>query len=147
MGSVAIGLLAPGLARAGGDVGTRGSGSVEATASENLNLQRTWVELFNGRRWDELGAIYEEDALVIPPNHELVRGRAAITEYFKGIRDVIVEVSCGDPASVTASGDLVALVPDDCSVHAGAIRVNTHELYVRQPDGSLRYRYDMFGMQ
>jgi ketosteroid isomerase-like protein len=148
MGSVAIGLLvAPGLAGAGGDEGTRGGDRVEATASEDLNLQRTWVELFNGRRWDELGAIYEEDALAVPPNAKPIRGRAAIVEYYKGVRDVVGEVTCGKPGGLTASGDLVALLADDCSARSGTVRFNAHELYARQPDGSLRYRFDMFGMQ
>jgi ketosteroid isomerase-like protein len=94
-----------------------------------------------------VGVIYEEDAVAFPPNSAPVRGRAAIIEYFKGIRDGVGEVTCGEPARVTASGDLVALVADDCSVHSGAVRISAHELYARQPDGSLRYRFDMFGMQ
>jgi len=148
MGSVAIGLLVvPGLAKAGAGTHTGGSDRVVATASQDLNLQRTWVQLFNGRRWDELAAIYEEDAVAIPPNHEPVRGRAAIIDYFKGIRDFVGEVTWGEPARITVSGDLVALVGDKGSAHSGAMRFNAHELYARQPDGSLRYRFDMFGMQ
>jgi ketosteroid isomerase-like protein len=148
MGSVAIGLMvAPGLAGAGSGAEKRGSDRVEATASEDLNLQRTWVQLFNGRRWDELAAIYEEDAVAIPPNHQPVRGRAAIIEYFKSIREAVGEVTRGEPARITASGDLVALIADDGSARSGTMRFNAHELYARQPDGSLRYRFDMFGMQ
>ena len=97
--------------------------------------------------WDELGAIYEEDAVLLPPNSKPIRGRAAIVEYLKGLRDATGEGTCGEPARVTASGDLVALVSGACSGHSGALRVNVHELYARQPDGSLRYRFDMFGLQ
>jgi ketosteroid isomerase-like protein len=148
MGSVAIGLLvAPGFAGAGTGAAKGRSDRVAATASEDLNLQRTWVRLFNGRRWDELNAIYEEDAIAIPPNHEPIRGRAAIIEYFKGIRDAVGEVTWGEPARITASGDLVALVGDQGSARSGMMRFNAHEVYARQPDGSLRYRFDMFGMQ
>ena len=146
MGSVVIGLLAPGLAGAGSGAEERGGDSVEATASEDLNLQRTWTQLFNGRKWDELAAIYEEDAVAIPPNSKPIQGRAAIIEYFKSIRDTVGEVTWGEPARITASGDLVALVGDNGSARSGTMRFNAHELYARQPDGSLRYRFDMFGM-
>lgn len=146
VGSVAIGLVAPGFA-AGGVVGTEGDDRVEATATEDLDLLQTWVELYNARRWDELGAIYEEDAVALPPNSPILRGRAAIIEYFKSIRDLTGEATCGEPTRITTSGDLVARVGDDCSARSGTMRFNVHELYARQPDGSLRYRFDMFGLQ
>jgi ketosteroid isomerase-like protein len=140
-------LVGPGMAGAGGGVGTRSSGGTEATAAGDLNLQRTWVELFNARKWDELGGIYEEDAVLLPPNHEPVRGRAAITEFLRSMRDQVGEVACGEPDRITASGDLVAAVSSTCSAYSGTLRANTHELYARQSDGSLRYRFDMFGFQ
>ena len=136
VGSAVVALLVtPGI------TGTRRS------AAEDMNLQRTWVELFNARKFDELANIYEEDAVALPPNHEPVRGRAAIKEYFVGIRDSVGEVKCAEPSRLTYSGDLVAIVAGECSAHGGVLRFNAHELYARQADGSLRYRFDMFGMR
>jgi ketosteroid isomerase-like protein len=141
-------VVAPGIARAGsGETGAAGSGRVRAMAADDLNLQKTWVQFFNGRKWDELGGIYEEDAIALPPNHEPIQGRAAIVEYFKSIRDAFDGVNCGEPARVTVSGNLVSLAGANCSAYGGRMGFTYSELYERQADGSLRYRVDMFGMR
>jgi ketosteroid isomerase-like protein len=137
-------LVAPGLPGSGTGPARAEPAPTDQSAVD-LNLQRKWVELFNGRKWDELGAIYEDDAIALMPNHEPIRGRAAIVAFFQSIRDGIGEVTCGEPARITASGDLVSLVADDCSSYHGQLRYTMHELYGRQPDGSLRYKVDMVG--
>jgi hypothetical protein len=62
-------------------------------------------------------------------------------------RDTIGEAECGEPVQVTASGNLVALVSRSCTAYAGQLGFTTHELYEGQSDGSLRYKFDMFGMR
>jgi hypothetical protein len=46
-----------------------------------------------------------------------------------------------------SSGNLVALVSRSCTAYTGQLGFTTHELYERQSDGSLRYKFDMFGMR
>lgn len=140
-------LVGPGIGSARSEAGTGASNRVQAMSSDDLNLQKNWVEFFNGRKWDELGGIYEEDAIAIPPNHEPIQGRAAIIEYFRGIRDAVDVVKCGEPARVTVSGNLVSLAGGNCSAYDGRMGFTYSELYERQADGSLRYRVDMFGMR
>jgi ketosteroid isomerase-like protein len=142
VGSAAVVLLVtPGIA------GPGANDHVQAMAADDLNLQRTFVEYFNARKFDELAGLYEEDAIALPPNHEPVKGRAAIKEYWQSIRDAVGEVKCGEPARVTVSGNLVSLAGDNCSAYGGGVRITYSELYVRQADGTLRYRVDMFGMR
>jgi hypothetical protein len=57
------------------------------------------------------------------------------------------EGRCGEPLEGTVSGNLVALVSRSCTAYSGRLGFTAHELYERQADGSLRYRFDMFGMR
>jgi hypothetical protein len=81
----------------------------------------------------------------VPPNHEPLRGRAAIAEFYKGLRDVAGELEGGaETRRGRASGNLVSVV-GKYSVYSGRVRFTSHELFKRQPDGSLKYVVDMYG--
>ena len=43
-----------------------------------------WGKAYNGGDAAAVAALYEEDALLMPPGHPGVKGRAAILEFFKG---------------------------------------------------------------
>lgn len=43
-----------------------------------------YLELINARRYDEVGSIYAEDAVFLAPTGEEIRGRTAITEFYRG---------------------------------------------------------------
>ena len=43
-----------------------------------------WGNAYNGGDAEAVAALYEEDALLMPPGHPGVKGRAAILEFFKG---------------------------------------------------------------
>jgi len=80
---------------------------------------------------------------MLPPNHEPIRGRAAILAYLKSIRDVAGDAQTGDHLMRgTPSGNTVSWVG---LYIFGKLRITSHELYVRQPDGSMRNAVDMFG--
>lgn len=136
-------LSGAGLAQA--DDEGRGDGA--ALIAQAVEMEQLFVHLYNERRFDELGAAYyAEDAIAVPPNHEPIRGRAAIVAYFRANRDGLGEATLGSPLRGSASGDQVSLV-GQVSAHGGQLRVSTHELYERQPDGSLRCTVDMFGFR
>ncbi len=124
------------------------SAKVTGIVVEALQMEQRFVDLWNDRNFDELGYYYyTEDAIAVPPNHEPIRGRAAITEYFKGARDALGELVVDTNAHrATASGDLVSLV-GKYSFYSGKLRLTTHELYQRQADGSLKCVVDMFGFR
>jgi ketosteroid isomerase-like protein len=142
VGSVFL-LAAPGIA---GVANTTGDGN-DPMVAEATRLDRTFVELFNARKWDELGTTYyAEDAIAVPPSHEPVRGRAAIIEYMRGARDAFGDIEVGPAHKTSASGNLVAIVGNYEGQHGG-IRATSHELFERQPDGSLKCTVDMFGFR
>ena len=140
-GSVFL-LAAPGIAGAGS------SGSDDPMVAEAMRLDRTFVELFNARKWDELGTTYyTENAIVVAPNHEPIEGRAAIIEYMRGARDAFGDIEVDPDAwRASASGSLVSIVAKYEGQHGG-IRATAHELFARQPDGSLKCTVDMFGFR
>ena len=139
-------VIASGIDRASSDP-VEAEPSGRHVVAEAAAVQKTFIELYNNRKWDELGALYLEDAIAVPPNHEPIQGRAAIVEYWKSIRDTLGEGEVGEPLRGTASGNLVALVSRSYSGFSGQLGFTAHELYERQADGSLRFKFDMFGMR
>jgi ketosteroid isomerase-like protein len=142
----AVGLfVVPGIANAGD--ADEANDDEEAMIAEATAVQHSLVEFYNSRKWDELGALYLEDAIAVPPNHEPIQGRAAIVEYWKSVRETVGEAKCGEPIEGTVSGNLVAIVGRSCTAHSGQLGFTYHELSERQADGSLRYKFDMFGLR
>jgi ketosteroid isomerase-like protein len=127
---------------------SEGRAEVTVIVAEALRMEQRFVELWNDKNFDELAYYYyTEDAIAVPPNHEPIRGRTAIIEYFKGARDALGELEVDtDAHRATTSGDLVSLV-GKYSFYAGKLRLTSHELYQRQADGSLKCLVDMFGFR
>lgn len=49
--------------------------------------------VYNNRKWDEFRLTYTEDAVLLPPNHDPVRGRDAINELHRDVRDVVARLT------------------------------------------------------
>lgn len=138
---------------AASSAGNPGRAGVRATAAEDPMVIETrklidrFVQLWKENKLDELVAgHYIEDAVMLPPNHEPVRGRTAILAFLKSVRDVVGEFDQGDYLiRATPSGDNSVSWVGQYTFHDGKLRVTSHELYVRQPDGSMRCAVDMFG--
>jgi len=119
-----------------------------AMVAEAVRMNQMLIDLYNARKFEEMAArYYAEDAIALPPNHEPVRGPAAIAEYFRGVRDSLGEAEYNQqPLRSSVSGDNVSLM-SEYSGHQGQLRVLGHETFERQPDGSLRAVQDMFGFR
>jgi uncharacterized protein (TIGR02246 family) len=46
-------------------------------------LAKAWEAAFNAKDIPKVASMYTDDAVVMPPNHEAVRGRANIEAFFK----------------------------------------------------------------
>ena len=60
-----------------------------------MRAESAIVAAYNDKSWDEFGRLYAEDALMMPPNHEPLRGRDAIIRYISSVRDVFGEIDRG----------------------------------------------------
>jgi uncharacterized protein (TIGR02246 family) len=97
------------------------SGSVRAQI-ESVN--KRFVDLFNKGDATGFANVYASDAMILPPNAEPIRGREAITKFWRGgwdagLRNVVLTTT-----EVSASGNT-------------AYEVGTAQLEMRKPDGSL----------
>ena len=118
-----------------------------ALVAEGTRMQQMFVELFNARDFDRIAAeYYTPDAVVVPPNHEPIFGREGAIEYMRGARDAFGEIATDTPLRGIADGRLVSMV-GQYSAYGGQVRVTSHEVYQRQPDGSLLCTVDMFGFR
>ena len=144
--SAALGLLvAPGLARA--RPGTSGDANDDAQMiADARRVMHATVVAYNDKKWEELRALYTEDAVVLLPNHDPIQGRDAIIEYDKSVRDVAGPIDDGsfEPVRARANGKIANLV-DKFTTGSGHVRWLADGLYERQPDGSVLFGVDQVG--
>ena len=129
-------------------VGMTASEAAALTADDLAAIEATnqaWVKAVLAGDWVALAATYAEDAVLLPPNHEAVEGRAAIQAYFETfppVSDVQLH-----PIEVDGEGDVayvrghfvLTMTPEG----SDPINDSGHYLEVRrkQADGSwLTYR-------
>ena len=106
-----------------------------------------FIRLFNENKLDKLGEFYyAENALLMSPNHEPIRGRKAIVEELKGVRQAFGEFSGLRLMQVVESEGLTSIVASFATLHGGA-RIVTHEAFQRQVDGSWKVIADMVGFR
>ena len=127
----------------------RPTATEDPMVADTRKLLDTFVQLWKENRLEELVAGYfTEDPLMLPPNHEPIRGRQAILAYFKSLRDALGEFDRGDYLiRATPSGDNSVSWAGQFSFHDGKLRAVSHELFVRQPDGSMRCAVKMVGFR
>ena len=128
-------ILAPGIALAGSGTGGDTDDGAQMIADAKRTENAVMVA-WNAKKWDELGALYAEDAVVLPPNHGPVAGRAAIVEYFRGLRDALGELGGFESVRTSANGRLADLVAK-FTAESGRVRMIYQGHYERQPDGSV----------
>jgi ketosteroid isomerase-like protein len=128
------------------DAGLRAAAAEDPMVTATRKLLERFIQLWNENKLEEMVAgHYTEDAVVLPPNHEPIRGRQAILAFYKSLRDAVGQFDKGDYLiQSTPSGNTVSWVAQ-YSFHGGKLRYVAHELYVRQPDGSMRCAVDMIG--
>ena len=97
-----------------------------------------------------LSAMYTPDAIVFPPDHEMIRGNQAIGEFWKATRDGGVQSASLTTIDVGRSGDLAYEVGKVILKiqPAGKEPTTTAAKYVvvwtRQPDGSWKLHRDIW---
>ena len=129
--------------------GVRAAAVEDPLITDTRKLMGTFVQLWKENKLEELVVAYfTEDPLMLPPNHEPIRGRPAILAYFRNVRDAVGEFDEGDYLlRATPSGDNSVSWAGQFSFHGGKLRFTAHELFVRQPDGSMRCAVKMVGFR
>ncbi len=141
----AVVVLAPGIAVAGAGMGGNTDDDVQIVA-EAKRVQGAWIVAYNDKKWDELGSTFAEDAVLLAPNAEPIKGRTAAVEYFKSVRDAAGEVHDGQEWLSVNGGGTVARLAGVVTAGPGRIRFWYTEVWERQPDGSLQIAVKAFGL-
>ena len=105
-------------------------------------------ELWNAEKLDQLVAeIYTDESVMAPPNHDPIHGRAAILDFLKPARAELGEYSKDDRSCHPTISDTMVSMFCDYKFRSGSLRLNAHEAWHRQSDGSIRNMVDMFGFR
>jgi uncharacterized protein (TIGR02246 family) len=107
----------------------------------------TWEAAFNTGDIDQVMALYEADAVLVPEPGKKVAGSAAIREALLGFLAVKGQIKltskrvlqCGDVALLNGHWDLNGTGPDGSPVSMSG---DTNEVVRRQADGTWRYVVD-----
>ena len=120
----------------------------EGSILSAVEMDEEFVRLWNASKLDEMVRFYYvDDAIMAPPNHDLIRGKQKILEYFKSIRPSIGELQTGlQHHQVTVTDEMTSVV-GNYAAYNGGMRITAHEAFQRQADGTLRVIVDMFGFR
>lgn len=119
-------------------------GGAPCKGLDALACHKSFVELWNSKRYGDIRNFYGTDALLAPPNHEPIRGNDQITGFFERVRPLFGELQTGhEPYAVVATGELTSVMGN--YVFDSGVRITTHEIYQRDGDGSYRDVLEVFG--
>jgi ketosteroid isomerase-like protein len=113
-----------------------------------VEMDDEFVRLWNANKLDELVEFYYvDDVVMAPPNHELIRGKQKVLEFFKGLRPSLGELQTGlQHHQVVVTGDMTSVV-GNYAFYNGGMRITAHEAFQRQADGTWKVIVDMFGFR
>jgi uncharacterized protein (TIGR02246 family) len=116
-------------------------------ANRPEDMPATFQTAFNTGDLDQVMALYEADAVLVPQPGQVVRGTDAIRQALLGFLALKLPIHLegkrvlvnGDMALVSSTWKLAGTGPDGSPVDMGG---NTTEVVRRQPDGTWRYAID-----
>lgn len=118
------------------------------TEIESVNAR--FADAFNRGDVASIGALYTEDATVLPPNSEMIRGRKPIEEFWKAVRGMGVRGVQLRTMEVESSGPLAYEIGNatlDLGAEGGKARTDTIKYVVvwkRQADNSWKLAADIW---
>lgn len=137
-------VAALGLTAIAGPAGA--AGRAAEPANDALAFQKSFVALWNEERFDEIHDFFAADAIAAPPNHDLLRGNAAITAFYRTSRPLLGELLGGqEPHAVVRSGNVTTVMGN--YVFATGVRLTSIEVYERAADGRYKCTLDQFGFR
>ncbi|MGQ0467658.1 MAG: YybH family protein [Sporichthyaceae bacterium] len=115
-------------------------------AKDPVARHKSFVALWNDQKYDELLDFYAEDAVLAPPNHDVIRGNQAIVAYIKTVRPLFGAFKTGmEPYSVLKDGKITSiLAPYEFT---NGVRLHSSETYERQSDGRYKLVHDQAGLR
>ena len=126
--------------------------NAESAQSEVTAAYQAWDKAFSSGDAKQVAALYTEDAVFLPPTHDVLKGPAGVETFFSGLfangvtghklELIEVEGDAGD-AIVVAAAKWSAQGKDASGNPATFGGVAT-QVFEKQPDGSLKLRLHTF---
>jgi uncharacterized protein (TIGR02246 family) len=110
-------------------------------------LAKEWEAAFNAKDVAKVASMYTDDAVVMPPNHEPVRGRANIEAFFKEMEGTKLTLTPFDSAISGASAYEAGTYQMSMTPKTGPPTTDKGKYVVilkRGSDGQWRLAYDIF---
>lgn len=127
-------------------------GAFAASADEQvIAAYAAWDQAFNTGDATKVAAFYTDDAVFLPPTHDVVEGPAGVERFFAGLfgngvtghKLELIEVTGADAEMVVAAAKWSASGKDASGAPTTFGGVATH-VFEREPDGSLKLKLHTF---
>lgn len=121
-----------------------------ASEAEVKAAYAAWDEAFGKADAKAVAAFYTDDAVLLPPTHDVLKGPAGVEQFFGGLfaggvtghKLELIDMS-GDDKVIVGAAKWSAQGKDANGAPATFGGIATHQ-FVRQPDGSLKLRLHTF---
>jgi hypothetical protein len=137
-------IVLPGMAVGG--AGTTGNDDEARMIADATRTEMAVATAYNDRRWDDMWALFAEDALVIFPNRDPIRGRDAIIEFSRQVRDVIgpFDGPRFEHLRTSGAGGRLAHIVATFTMRSGAVRLRLAHIVAifTMRSGAVRLIYD-----
>lgn len=118
----------------------------EDVAKDAVAYHQAFNDVWNAQNFDEIGDYYTDDSILVPPNHDIIKGRDAIVAYLKTLRPLFGELQGPfEPHSVVESGNVTAIMGN--YVFKNGVRVTSIGVFEKQADGRYKAKQDMIGLR
>ena len=126
--------------------------NAESAQSEVTAAYQAWDKAFSSGDAKQVAALYTEDAVFLPPTHDVLKGPAGVETFFAGLfangvtghKLEVVEVE-GDAADeVVVAAAKWSAQGKDASGNPATFGGVATQVFEKQPDGSLKLRLHTF---
>ena len=122
-----------------------------STDEQVVAAYAAWDQAFNTGDASKVAAFYTDDAVFLPPTHDVVEGPAGVEKFFAGLfgngvtghKLELIEVTGDDDEMVVAAAKWSAQGKDASGAPATFGGVATH-VFERESDGSLKLKLHTF---
>jgi uncharacterized protein (TIGR02246 family) len=116
------------------------------TATDVKAVYAAWDAAFNKGDAQAVAALYTDDAILLPPSHVVIKGRADVEKFASGLFEIGMASHQLELIEVTVDGaDTIAAVATWSVKHKGAPGGGfITSIFKKQPDGKLKIKLLMF---
>jgi uncharacterized protein (TIGR02246 family) len=116
------------------------------TATDVKAVYAAWDAAFNKGDAQAMAALYTDDAIILPPSHVVIKGRADVEKYISGLFEIGMASHQLELFEVTVDrAGTIAAIANWSIKHRGVPSEGfATSIFTKQPDGKLKIKLLMF---